>query len=251
MKRLFPFILCIILIVSAVAITSCDEDNVLQEKDFNPSVSTSKESSADTTVNSSQSTTSATKITEATLANTEETTIVPEAYETSKAETADIETTEIFETAIETEPGKYTRVEYGSVSFFVPSDWESQTVLSVQTYISTDNNSNLTVQIQSTPTDPYANMTDDGFRTMIKPSLEAQGFVITNESVTHGTNANGLNITTIKYTNTVANTPMIQTLFSVFNNGEINAIAITQTTSNYDQELESEIYDSIMLTNAK
>ena len=103
---------------------------------------------------------------------------------------------------------------------------------------------NITV-VYEAKTTMYEEMTLTDFNTQFKPVYEAMGMTISSPSINQLKNENGLKITKIKMTTTVASVTMTQTMYVTTVGDRTYSITVTETTS--DADLVKNVFDTLSI----
>ena len=127
------------------------------------------------------------------------------------------------------------------ISIVYPKTWD-KTEGSVTLMQDKSNGDNITIAYE-TKTDYYDDMTVAQFNSELKPVYEAMGMSISNADVKHQTNQNGIKITKLSYTATVAGTSIKQTALIFTVSDRTYSVNVTETISK--PELVTNVFNSI------
>lgn len=122
-------------------------------------------------------------------------------------------------------PEGYQAYNNGAITFAYPEDWTS-TDGSTVILLGADGNNITIVYEEENPL--YASMTLETFNEQMAPALEAMGITLSNAALTQTENENGLAITKIRYTASVMEVTMGQTMYITTVGGKTYTVTITE-----------------------
>ena len=175
--------------------------------------------------------------------NTSATTTETTTTETTTTETTTTETTTAETTTEQVKPvtREYQTYDNGALSFSYPKSW-SLTEGAVDMMMDALSGNNITVTSEP-KSDYYATMNTETFCAEIQPTLESMGMAISNVSVEHTKNANGVEMTVIAYTANYAGMEMKQTQY-ITNVGNLS-YSVTMTEMVDDAALVQTVFDTL------